>query len=267
MLKTRNILFNKPNERNNFIKLYNDINEFSLKKQNKITINKLLNISKFPKEKRLSLSANYLYNEMPIRLARRIKDLEVLPFDSKNSIAEVRNWYNESFMDFRNYDKNDLDNNESFLKMIETIYNRHSSTFIYMARGIHDFRKTNKLDGINVTALLNRFYSSRIGIRMLLSHYICLNHDPKDNYFGVICLQTNPKKILSDAIEDASYVAMRNGSNVPKFEINSDDNIFFSYVPDHLYYIFVEILKNAIVATNKVNREELVKCFIAMMII
>lgn len=257
MIKIRNRLLN-AHGRDNFIKLYNEINEFSLKKPNNITINKLISISQFSKEKRLLLSSNYLYNQMPIRLAKRIKDLELFPFETNNTINNVRKWYINSFIDFRSYDKTNF-SNESFLKLVETIYNRHNLTFIYMAKGISDLRKVNKLNNIDVNEVLNRFYLSRIGIRLLLNHYIYLNHEHRDDYCGVICLQTNPKKILEDAFDEAIRVASFSNKLIPKYEIRGHD-LYFPYIPEHLYYIFVEIIKNSIVAINKTHYKGIIKC-------
>jgi pyruvate dehydrogenase kinase 2/3/4 len=260
MFRLKNKLYTKYS----FFELYNEINRLSSKKQNSITINKLLDISRLPKEKTLSVSANYLYNELPIRLAKRIKDLELLPFDEpKNDIVHVRKWYIESFIDFSSYSKNDVDDNALFLQLVKTVYDRHSSTFIYMAKAIYNFKKSNKLCIDNVDELLNRFYSSRIGIRTLLSHYIYLNQEDKNNYFGVICLKTDIKKILEQAVQDAIYVAMRNNHETPECSIsdNVDENLQFAYIPEHLYYILFEIIKNSISAVNRTeNRIKTIKC-------
>lgn len=266
MFKTKNskIIFNKilkmnyytsSNNSNIYCKLpkiYNEIYEYSQKNQSSITINHLLTLSSFKKEDRINLSAKYLYNEIPIRLARRIKDLEQLPFglSKTNGINEVRKWYIQSFLDFREYEPTEINNSKLFLNMVNKVYERHGSTIVTMAKGIHEIRKMNQLKMDNVHQLLDRFYSSRIGIRTLLGHFIELfNESP--NYFGIICLKTDPKKILEDAIEDASYVAKRNNATIPNIKIKSNQHILFPYIPNHLYYVLFEIIKNAICATNK----------------
>lgn len=242
--------------------LYNEIYEFSFKNQSSITINKLLELENMNFNNRINVSAQYLYNEIPIRLARRIKDLEKLPFElnKTNGVNQVRKWYIQSFIDFRDYNINNISNNTSlFLEMVKNVYERHAPTLITMAKGIHEIKKINKIQMENISELLDRFYMSRIGIRVLLGHYIELHKENSDgltesqNYFGIICKETNPKKILNDAIEDASYVATRNNHILPKFNINCNDNILFSYIPSHLYYILFEIIKNSIHATNRNN--------------
>lgn len=268
-LKNMNIL-NKRIYHSDYIinklpELYNEIYEFSLKNQSSVTINQLLKLSEMNYNDRINISAKYLYKEIPIRLARRIKDLEKLPFglSQTNGVCNVRKWYIQSFLDFRLYDEKEINNTTKFLNMIEKVYNRHNPTIITMAKGIHEISKMNKYNIENINDLLNRFFTSRIGIRVLLGHFIELHKKTTNNYFGIICTNTNPKKILLDAIEDASYVALKNNNEIPKINIICEEDIHICYIPNHLYYVLFEILKNSIGAVNRTpNENKKIECLI-----
>lgn len=60
-----------------------------------------------------------------------------------------------------------------FAKVIESIYERHGSTLITMAKGAHELRNLLKKDVTafadfnDIQARLDEFYMSRIGIRMV----------------------------------------------------------------------------------------------------
>jgi pyruvate dehydrogenase kinase 2/3/4 len=62
---------------------------------------------------------------------------------------------------------------EIFAKVIESIYERHSSTLITMAKGAHELRTIMNhdvaafADSSDVQKRLDEFYMSRIGIRMV----------------------------------------------------------------------------------------------------
>ena len=109
---------------------------------------------------------------------------------------------------------------------------------------------------------LNRFYLSRIGIRMLQRQYIDL-HEPKDGWVGVINSATCPADIAELAILDASEICDRAYSVVPPVTILGAKQLRFAYVPDHVYYILFELLKNSMRGTS-VSRSADRRCAICI---
>lgn len=87
---------------------------------------------------------------------------------------KVRDWYLESFRDVRSFgDINDKHDELAFTEMIKMIKVRHNHVVPTMALGVQQLKKD-----LNVTAafkdleeihqFLDRFYMSRIGIRVLI---------------------------------------------------------------------------------------------------
>jgi hypothetical protein len=126
--------------------------------------------------------AGFLRHELPIRLAHRILDLERVPLMKEMpSVKAVRDLYVTSFLELLSVQKqiDDIQQEEAFARILESVYERHSSVLVQMARGAFELRaalrngklphKTLKqsmvqFDSMEDThAFLDRFYVSRIG--------------------------------------------------------------------------------------------------------
>lgn len=66
---------------------------------------------------------------------------------------------------------------------------------------------------------------------------------------GLVNLETSPCKIATAAIEDATYMCRRAHGDAPEVIVLGRTNLTFPYVPSHLHYVLVELLKNSMRAT------------------
>ena len=90
---------------------------------------------------------------------------------------------------------------------------------------------------------------SRIGIRMLIGQHSALYRGPpRDDYVGVICVSTNIKEIVQDAVANARYICEDHYGlfKAPEVEIYCPGDIQFMYVPSHLNHMLFELLKNSL---------------------
>lgn len=154
--------------------------------------------------------AGFLRRELPIRLAHRIQDLEGAPvLRDMPSVKAVRDLYIKSFLELTSFDSK-IQNSEqenAFARVIENIYERHSTVLIQMARGAYEFRNAVRQEKGREFELeegthdfLDRFYLCRIGIRVLIGQYLALRQPPVENYVGIICSRTSPYEIVKRAI-------------------------------------------------------------------
>ena len=203
--------------------------------------------------------ASFLRRELPVRMARRVADLESVPvLRDMSSVLQVKDAYIQSCMDIMNY-PSDIDSpvaEEEFSRLIEAIYERHASVLVQMARGAYEFRQAIRRDmGTNEIELeeethdfLDRFYLCRIGIRVLIGQYLALRHPPVSNYIGIICSQTSPYEIVKRAIDDAAFMCTRKYGDAPEVIITGRLDLTFPYVPTHLrtfvLYICYQYMKN-----------------------
>lgn len=189
--------------------------------------------------------ASFLRRELPIRLAHRIQDLEGIPIlRDMVSVKQVKDAYIKSVMEIVNFDSKIISTNqeERFSVLIENIYERHASVLVQMARGAYEFRKAVREDkGCDEVELeeethefLDRFYLSRIGIRVLIGQYLALRQPPVENYVGIICSQTSPYEIVKRAIDDAAFMCTRKYGEAPEVIMSGRLDLTFPYVPTHL---------------------------------
>lgn len=134
-----------------------------------------------------------------------------------------------------------------------------------------------------IQTFLDRFYMSRIGIRMLIGQHLALNmaqNSPtkqrllklingsegstkkpgRSNYVGVICTDCNVGEIAEDAIETAKYICEEYYGlfEAPEIQLVApQQDINFMYVPGHLIHMLFETLKNSLRATIEFHTPKL----------
>ncbi|KAG9143400.1 hypothetical protein Leryth_017787 [Lithospermum erythrorhizon] len=230
------------------------------KKQTGVSLRYMMEFGSNPSDKNLMISAQFLHKELPIRIARRAIELQSLPFglSHKPAVLTVRDWYLDSFRDLRNFpeikDKND---ELEFTKMIKMIKVRHNNVVPTMALGVQQLKKdlSRKVDYMNLEEIhqfLDRFYMSRIGIRMLIGQHVELhNPNPPPDVVGYIHTKMSPVEVARNASEDARCICMREYGSAPEVSIYGDPNFTFPYVPPHLHLMVFELVKNSLRAVQE----------------
>ncbi len=202
---------------------------------------------------------------MPIRLAKRIKDLDNVPYLSQmDSVQAVKDIYISSFLSL--IKEPQIENNVRealFARKLELLYERHSSVLVQMAKGAYELRekiRNREIDDLDsfeqmsdFHAFLDRFYMSRIGIRVLAGQYLSLRSPTMDGYIGLIYQHCSPLEIVKLAVTDASYMCENRYGAFPEVIISGHLDQRFPYIPTQLHYIVMELLKNAMRATVEHN--------------
>lgn len=305
-----------------------------------VSLRQMVQFGERPSVGTLFRASQFLSEELPIRLAHRVQELEDLPdgLNTMESIARVKDWYAQSFEEITELSKPGLttdirerlmrpgngkpskifaeasenpsiargqyrsqhkpitngngghakgtalkryysaaddrgdwppeldDYNTRFARTLETIKRRHDSVVTTVAQGILEYKRKRQRMQIdhNIQAFLDRFYMSRIGIRMLIGQHIALtdqrtHSDP--NYVGIICTKTNVRDLAQEAIENARFVCEDHYGlfDAPKVQLICNPDINFMYVPGHLSHMLFETLKNslrAVVETHGQDKEE-----------
>ncbi|GAB4821465.1 hypothetical protein N2152v2_008511 [Parachlorella kessleri] len=231
--------------------LVDDIFAFALKKQTGVSLKYMLDFGSKPIKRQLILSAQFLHNELPVRLAHRVAELENLPY-GLSAKPHVRDWYVESFKELRGFPKvRDAPDEVTFTRLLQHIYRRHHNVVPMMAMGVAELkRELSSSIGLNdlpdIHQFLDGFYLSRIGIRMLIGQHIALHEPQRENHIGLIDTRCNPGHVCEDAIHDARTICMREKGSAPEVAIYGDPNFTFPYVPSHLHHMVFELVKNSL---------------------
>ena len=89
----------------------------------------------------------------------------------------------------------------------------------------------------------------RIGIRVIAGQYLALREPPADGWIGLIYDKVSPELIVRQAAEDATIICNRKYGDAPDVEVSGRLDLTFPYLPDHLHYILLELIKNSMRAT------------------
>lgn len=257
----------------NFPHLYNKIFDYGLKHISHLNFNDMLKMFNMKNSNRIKLTSTYIYNEVPIRLAQRVKDLNNLPYGlSKNhSVNKIREWYLQSFMDIVEHKQpTTIDEMYNFKEVIERIHERHASTLTTMSKGVYELKKEGLINDINSSTMqsfLNRFYKNRTELRILIEQYLSffvvpnkntcckssgLHYTNENKDFGIINLECSPIDIINKSIYDVQYIINKNLFDIDINKIISvnvnNNKLTLPSLEPYLYFIFFEIIKNSVKA-------------------
>ncbi|KAH8048857.1 pyruvate dehydrogenase [Aureococcus anophagefferens] len=108
-------------------------------------------------------------------------------------------------------------------------------------------------DDASIHGFLDSFYTSRIGIRMIIGQYVALRSPvddrPDSRVVGLFNTAVNPAVIAEDAVRQATALCERQFGVAPAVKIIGRTDLDFEYVPDHVFYILLELLKNSMRAS------------------
>lgn len=123
-------------------------------------------------------SANYLRNELPIRLAHMIKELRNLPFivACHPSILEIHERCIKTFRQFDQYDKDikDFNSEKGFNNLVFNMLEMNKDILALLCDGFKDARRYINNES-NIKTHLNKILSTRLGLRLLCEHHLALN--------------------------------------------------------------------------------------------
>uniref|UniRef100_A0A7N5ZVT4 Protein-serine/threonine kinase n=1 Tax=Anabas testudineus TaxID=64144 RepID=A0A7N5ZVT4_ANATE len=199
----------------------------------------------------------FLRQELPVRLANIMKEINLLPDNllQTQSVRLVQSWYAAVFY-FPHF----------FTDAVIKIRNRHNDVIPTMAQGLAEYKETYGTDPVvsqNVQYFLDRFYMSRISIRMLLNQHTLLFggkvNPAHPKQIGSIDPHCCVSEVIKDAYENARNLCDRYYMNSPElileeFNVKEQGNpITVVYVPSHLYHMMFELFKNAMRATMELH--------------
>ncbi|XP_060527043.1 pyruvate dehydrogenase (acetyl-transferring) kinase, mitochondrial isoform X2 [Cylas formicarius] len=210
----------------------------------------------------------FLRKELPVRLANIMKEIALLPENLLRmpSVMAVNDWYMRSFHEIIEFEKKNPspDTLEHFCNELVKIRNRHSDVVETMAQGVLELKESHDVDvhtEHSIQYFLDRFYMSRISIRMLINQHTLLfggqlENAPgpnKSKYIGCIDTQCDIVSVIKDAYENARFLCDQYYLASPDLiikqahhnDLEKEQYINIVYVPSHLYHMLFELFKNS----------------------
>lgn len=226
------------------------VNYLAQFRQRAVTLKRLLDFGSDPSTENLLVGARFLHKELPVRLAHRIRELESLPFGLSRmpSVEIVKQMYLESFRELVELPRPETAEQEDrFTDALENIKQRHNNVVSIMAKGIQELRQALAASELNpeIREFLDRFYLSRIGIRMLIGQHIAMHQGSRPGYAGLICERCSPAEVVQEAISSAQSSCLLHYGCAPEVGVFGNTDLTFTYVPSHLHHMLFELLKNS----------------------
>uniref|UniRef100_A0A7N6ABK3 Protein-serine/threonine kinase n=1 Tax=Anabas testudineus TaxID=64144 RepID=A0A7N6ABK3_ANATE len=193
----------------------------------------------------------FLRQELPVRLSNIMKEINLLPDKllSTPSVQMVHSWYIQISSIW-------------FVDALITIRNRHNDVVTTMAQGIIEYKEAFPQDWVtnqNIQYFLDRFYTSRISIRMLINQHTLIfdgtTNPVHPSTIGSIDPQCQVGDVVQDAFHSAKMLCDQYYLHSPDLLLQEMNNkktkhpVSMVYVPSHLYHMLFELFKNAMRAT------------------
>ncbi|NXA56953.1 PDK2 kinase, partial [Nothocercus julius] len=173
----------------------------------------------------------FLRQELPVRLSNIMKEINLLPDRVLRtpSVQLVQSWYVQSLLDimeFLDRDPEDQATLGQFTDALVTIRNRHNDVVPTMAQGVIEYKEAYGDDPVsnqNIQYFLDRFYLSRISIRMLLNQHTLLfdgsTNPAHPKHIGSIDPHCGVANVVRDAYNMAKLLCDKYYMASPELEI------------------------------------------------
>lgn len=213
-------------------------------------------------------SFEYLRYELPTRLANMLKEMNRLPKEllTTPSFENVKQMYEETLGEVLVFEKADVNDEavlEDFLNSLHGIVNRHRTVVEQVAYSVMEYKASvadtgnRSIDEEKMQYFLDRFYMSRIAIRVLINQHVGMFGDriqdrSQHALIGAFDAKCDIRKVVEDAAHSAQHLCEKYYLGAPEVEIevvnaieNDRDYIEMGYVPSHLHHICFELFKNS----------------------
>lgn len=223
----------------------------------------MLTINKVKNDERLKQAALFSKKELPIRLAKMIKELESLPYglSETNTMLKLRQLYVSSFNEIVLYPSTEIEQDYIlFIKLLQRILKNHRYVLPMTAMGLLEMKRANpSLSDLSASCpflgqFLNKFFQSRITIRLLMTHLVCCLTNKK-GYTGQIQHNCDFDMIFKATAADVTKLCIHNYGRAPAIEVRNKLFKQFTYIPGHIHVILFELLKNSCRAVCEFHKD------------
>jgi pyruvate dehydrogenase kinase 2/3/4 len=215
------------------------------------------------------INAQFLYHELPVRIAQRAVDLLTLPHGLSEAapIREVAAIYLDYLARLRQVPlpTNQVDE-ERFTDILQTFTFDRSLIPKKISEGVQTWSKQNESNR-EMEKALYRFFTARVGLRFLVEHFILSSPREScqsirtvismfpDDYKG--CIDNNCDVVheitrVANVVQQQTIDYYGKSPAIDIVDCSSTGRhreSSFTHIPHHLHYMFAELLQNSCRAT------------------
>ncbi|KAI0362770.1 26S proteasome subunit P45 [Trametes cingulata] len=220
-----------------------------------LTLRTLLSFARPLTPESVLKSVEYVFTEIPRRMAMRARSLESLPFivGMNPFIARTLDAHRRAFQFLIKHPPvKTLEENARFIEQLSELVQSHANDIPAMAKGFQECSRY--LTPEQISEFLDSTIRNRIAVRLIAEQHIAISRDlargdSGSNHLGVVDLACSPKEMIGVCGSFVSDLCEATLGASPQIVIDGDADATFAYVPVHLEYILTEILKNSFRAT------------------
>lgn len=241
------------------------IREWTRRKARPLSVQQLGYFGRGLTETKVFKSGKFVAEEMSIRFAHRLREMQQMPFCLVNNphLLHVYEQYYEAFEYMRKLPSiTNVEDNKAFCNWLDNLLDNHRNFIPDIILGVSE--QMQIFSTVEAGRIFDTFtrsmMSSRISRRVLAEQYISMTrglesakNNKENNTFigGKLFFECNAGKIIkynSSRITKILEPAFPPGT-VPEVEIEGESDYSFAYVPSHLNFILGEILRNSLEAS------------------
>ncbi|EIW60671.1 26S proteasome subunit P45 [Trametes versicolor FP-101664 SS1] len=223
-----------------------------------LTLRTLLSLARPLTPESVLKSVEYVFTEIPRRLAMRARSLESLPFivGMNPFIARTLQAHRRAFQFLIKHPPvKTLEDNARFIEQLAELVQSHANDIPAMAKGFQECARY--LTPEQISEFLDSTIRNRIAVRLIAEQHIAISRDlargengeSGSSHLGVVDPMCSPKEMIGVCGSFVSDLCEATLGASPQIVIDGDADATFAYVPVHLEYILTEVLKNSFRAT------------------
>lgn len=234
------------------------MNQWSSKKAHPVLLQQLANFGKKLTAEKILASANFVRLEIAIRIAKKLRDFQVLPFAaiSNHHLVRVYESYYNIFETFRKLRPiNTLEENDEFCELISKMLMDNLLSLPHLTMGALECCILNLMEQDQLDEFMLATLRSRISRRLICEEHLSLTAKFKDanhnidteDYIGDIFYRCSAKENLEfckERIISTLAEKFKKPILFPELQIVGED-VKFQFMLTHLRYLFGEILRNS----------------------
>ena len=188
----------------------------------RMTMTRIMSAGTNVNPEKLVVMAQHVQKELSIRLARRLLDMQTLPYVvvANPHIQQVYQMYDRAFSRLVSFPKVTNTRIEAeFVELVKALVQEAVQVVQLLARGMHEarrkIRQTDQSTGLNANQFLADMFMSRISRRVIAEQYIAL-HREQPGFVGIISTQLSPVEVLRRVIPEAALQCQQTYGTVPE---------------------------------------------------